>query len=464
MNKATGVDGLGTVSEIADMVSGEVLGSSEGPVIRVDIDSRTCTVGTLFVALPGTRTDGHRFVADAVEKGAVASLVAREQSASLDLEGLRSRAALILVDDPLAALQELAAQHRRRLPGMTWVGITGSNGKTTTKELLASILSAGYGEDAVCWSRGNYNSEIGLPLSVLSVEPYHRVAVLEMGMNQPGEMAELARIALPTRAIITNIGDAHIGNVGSRDGIAREKREIFSRLTEDDVAFVREDEPYRDFLVEQTRARAVLYGPESTDGYQGARLSGDGWLLSWRGREIPLALPGWHNVLNALAAVSLCSELGVGDEAVARGLAAVRPVSGRMERIDGAVTILNDSYNANSASMRAAFETFAELPSEGRKIAVIGEMAELGDYSADTHTTVARDAASRGFDLVLAVGQEYRRALAETPSSLRFPETVDEAGRLLRDLLRPGDTVLLKGSRAAGMEQLIPVIRDLEKE
>jgi len=169
-------------------------------------------------------------------------------------------------------------------------------------------------------------------------------------------------------------------------------------------------------------------------------------------------------VLNALAAVSLCTELGVPDDALARGLAAVRPVSGRMERIDGTVTILNDSYNANSASMHAAFETFEELPSTGRKIAVIGEMGELGDYSADAHATVARAAAARGFDLVLALGEEYRRALPAEPASLRFPETLEEAAQMLRDLLRPGDTVLLKGSRAAEMERLIPVIRELGKE
>lgn len=464
MSKATSVDALGTVSQIAGIVSGELIGSATEPVLRVDIDSRTCTSGTLFVPLPGTRTDGHRFIAEAFQAGASGAFVARSRSAELDLEDLRSRGAVILVDDPLQALQELAAWHRRRLPGMVWIGITGSNGKTTTKELLASILSAAYGEGEVSWSRGNYNSEIGLPLSVLSVEPRHRMAVLEMGMNHPGEMAELARIALPTRAVITNIGDAHIGNIGSRDGIAREKREIFSRLTEDDVAFVREDEPYRDFLVEETRARKVFYGPESTPGYQGARPADEGWVLSWKGREIVLALPGRHNVLNALAAVSLCTELGVSDEAVARGLAATRPVSGRMERIEGAITILNDSYNANSASMFAAFEAFAHMPSPGRKIAVIGEMGELGDYSASAHATVARDVAGRGFDMVLVVGEEYRRSLGTPPRGLQVSTTLEEAGKVLRELLRRGDTVLLKGSRAAGMEELIPVIRDLGEE
>ncbi|MFP4484062.1 MAG: UDP-N-acetylmuramoyl-tripeptide--D-alanyl-D-alanine ligase [Spirochaetota bacterium] len=478
MRQATNVDTLGTVSDVAERVGGELVGTRDlgtRSVTRVDIDSRTCTRGTLFVPLPGTRTDGHRFIGDAFAHGAEASFVRRSRRADgsrdgapphdaagpptsvpHELSGARDRP-LILVDDPLAALQRLAAARRRELQGVCWVGITGSNGKTTTKALIAAVLSARYGERRVFRSKGNYNSEIGLPLSVLEVTPAHHVAVLELAMNNPGEMAVLAETALPQVALITNIGDAHIGHLGSRDAIAAEKRCIYSRLRPEDTALVPEDEPYRDFLTRDVPARIVPFGETTTAGYEGARATVRGWELRWRGRSISLRLPGRHNLLNALAAISASLEIGVDDDAVARGLEAATPVAGRTERIDGRVTVINDAYNANPDSMKAAFDTFEGMEVSGRRIVVIGEMGELGDYAAAAHRRVLDDARGRGFDLVVAVGPAYQYGAGDR---VRPAASLGEARELVAGMVEAGDAVLLKGSRAAALERLIPYILD----
>ncbi len=458
MRQATNVDTLGTVSDVAERVGGELIGAGARAVTRVDIDSRTCTAGTLFVPLPGTRTDGHRFIDDAFAHGAAASLAARSRGRASSEGHDRP---VILVDDPLAALQRLAAARRRELPQVRWVGITGSNGKTTTKELIAGILSARYGEERVFRSRGNYNSEIGLPLSVLEVTPRHHVAVLELAMNNPGEMAVLAETALPEVALITNIGDAHIGHLGSRDAIAAEKREIFSRLRPEDTAVVPEDDPYCDFLTEGVSSRVVRYGETMTPGYEGTRATAEGRQLLWRGRTISLRLPGRHNLLNALAAVSVSLEIGVDDDAVACGLEAATPVAGRTERIDGRVAVINDAYNANPNSMEAAFDTFESTEVSGRKIVVIGEMGELGSFAEAAHRRVLEDAGRRGFDLVVAVGSAYQRGGVE---SVRVVATVDEARELVAGMIEAGDAVLLKGSRTAALERLIPAISDAAEQ
>jgi UDP-N-acetylmuramoyl-tripeptide--D-alanyl-D-alanine ligase len=454
VKQATNVDAIGTLSEIAEIVSGEMVGSDTEAITRVDIDSRTSTKGTLFVPLPGTRTDGHRFIGDAFDNGATACFASRrvwEAGRPEDATG-----AVIVVEDPLAALQALAADRRRRRSDVAWVGITGSNGKTTTKEILAAILTAAYGSKEVYWSQGNYNSEIGLPLSLLEVDSRHRVAVLEMAMNNPGEMELLTSIARPTRAIITNIGDAHIGNLGSRDAIAEEKRKIFNHLGPDGVAFVHESEPYREFLTEPVEGRVLAFGQNTTPGHEGADLIKDGWRIRRREGSTLFALPGRHNLRNALAAVSVAVDLGVGEHAILRGLAEARPVTGRSELIAGGISVVNDSYNANPDSMAAAFDFFREIEVPGRKIVVLGEMGELGKHADEGHRRVLVDALSRGFPVVVTVGEAYPRQGAE--SRHRSVRGVAEAEAVLEGVLQPGDAVLLKGSRTAALERLIPVI------
>jgi UDP-N-acetylmuramoyl-tripeptide--D-alanyl-D-alanine ligase len=473
VNAATNREVLGSVADIAETVAGELIGAGEAEITRLDIDSRTSTSGTLFVPLPGTRTDGHRFVTDALDRGASAVFYARNRWHQDDAEAPRIPAdrGVILVDDPLRALQRLAAAHRRSREDLRWIGITGSNGKTTTKELLATILVEAYGRDAVFWSKGNYNSEIGLPLSVLEVRPEHKIAVLELAMNRAGEIGTLTEIARPHYAVITNIGDAHIGNLGSRDAIAEEKRRIFSMLGPDDCAFVYEDEPYRDFLLAARTApsRVVTFGESAGSGFEEAELRADGgWKLRRRGREIRFRLPGRHNLRNALAAVSVAVELGVSDEAVAAGLSRARGVSGRSEVIPGSVTVINDAYNANPDSMRASFDSFAERESAGRHVVVIGEMAELGEYTEEAHRRVLDEARKRSFDLLVAVGETYRAAVEgdgpteERSDSLRFVPDRSAAAKLLERELRAGDLVLLKGSRAAALERLIPAVTGAE--
>ncbi len=467
MNATTNRDVLGSVGDIAETVAGEVIGPSTASITRVDIDSRTSTAGTLFVPLPGTRTDGHRFVRDAFDHGAAAVFYARSrwnQDDAHALESGRSRG-VILVDDPLGALQALAAAHRRRRDDVRWIGITGSNGKTTTKELLAELLAESYGHDAVFRSEGNHNSEIGLPLSVLQVASRHRIAVLELAMNKAGEIGTLTDIALPQYALITNIGDAHIGKLGSRDAIAGEKRRIFSALRSYDCALVYEGEPYRDFLLDgrSAKSRVLFFGETNTEGFEGAVQRVDGsWDLRWSGQDIHVSLPGRHNLRNILAAISVAVDLGVSEDAVAAALTRVRSVSGRSEVITGAVTIVHDAYNANPDSMRAAFESFAERTAVGRRIVVIGEMAELGSYALDAHRRVLDEARAKRFDMVLALGGTYARVIEGSDGSVQLVKDRAEASELLRKELRSGDVVLLKGSRTAALERLIPVITGAE--
>lgn len=462
MKQATHADAIGTLSEIAEIVSGEVIGSGTETVTRVDIDSRTSRNGTLFVPLPGTRTDGHRFIGDAFDRGATASLVARRTWRKGDMAGVDggTDGPLIVVDEPLAALQALAADRRKRRSDLAWIGITGSNGKTTTKEILAAILTAAYGSEEVYWSRGNYNSEIGLPLSLLEVGPRHRVAVLEMAMNNPGEMELLTSIARPKRAVITNIGDAHIGNLGSRDAIAEEKRHIFNHLGRDGVAFVHESEPYRDFLTERVAGRVLAFGQSTTSGHEGADLIKEGWRIRRREGSTLFALPGRHNLRNALAAVSVALDLGVAEHAILRGLGEARSVTGRSELITGGITVVNDSYNANPDSMAAALDFFREIEVPGRKIVVLGEMGELGDHADEGHRRVLVDALSPSFSVVVTVGEAYAREDRShgVDGRHRAVRGLAEAEAVLEEVLQPGDAVLLKGSRTAALERLIPVI------
>ena len=429
-----------------------------GTVGSVCIDTRSLGRDALFVALPGTRTDGHSFLAQAFAKGAVAALVERRwwQERGEHFSRWVERAILFVVDDPLSAMQELATRYLQRYPDVTKIGITGSNGKTTTKELIAAIL-AGVAETA--YSAGNFNSEIGVPLSVFELEGDEEYAVFEMAMNNPGEMELLAKIVRPDYAVITNIGTAHIGRLGSRDAIAREKKGILSQFDGSQTAILPREDDYFDFLSEGVLGKIVPYGFDDMPGLEHAETRGvEGSTLLFSEGTINLHIPGSHNIHNAFAAIRACRLLGVDFGSVKAGLEAVRQSFGRGEIIAGEITVIQDCYNASPESVRAAVELLREA--KGRQVAVLGAMKELGGYSDSAHRTVAREVLESGVDRLFLFGEEYGFAEGEFGSEAVFyTDSFEELADEVSDYLRPGDTVLLKGSRSMELERLTPVIR-----
>jgi UDP-N-acetylmuramoyl-tripeptide--D-alanyl-D-alanine ligase len=461
--------GLFTASEIAQAVSGRLLAAGAQPIRTVTVDSRLldARAGALFVALPGSRVDGHEFLGEAVRAGAKAAMLSERwwsgQPAALRAELLGSGAGLVAVQDTLAALQALAAAYLQRFPALLRVGVTGSNGKTTTKEILGSIL-AQHGPTVV--SEGNLNSEIGLPLSAFRVRGEHRYAVFEMGINHPGEMAVLAGILRPDAAVITNVGMAHVGLLGSRQAIAREKREIFRYFDGAQTAFLYESTDYLPLLTEGLRGKKVLFGPQTTRGFEGSEDLGlDGWAIHWEGLRIRFPLFGKHNLNNALAAISVSAELGISKEKTKRGLENVRPLFGRSQIRRGSVTVLQDYYNANPDSLRQLLEFLETLPWPGRKVAVLGSMKELGPESEEAHRGIGRLAAAADLQGLFLFGEEMSAAFAAAQEGgfsglLEWTADFAQLRNRLKMFMRPGDLVLIKGSRAVELERLVPELAD----
>ena len=368
----------------------------------------------------------------------------------------RAACAVITVSDTLAALQDLARLHLRRLPPMTRVGITGSNGKTTTKEIIGAILSLA-APTAV--NEGNLNSDIGLPLACFAVRAEHRQAVFEMGMNHPGEMDVLADIVRPDLALITNVGTAHIGMLGSREGIAREKKKIFSRFDGRQTGFLNEAEGFFDLLSEGVRGRIVRFGPASTGGYEGSESLGlDGTLIHWEGSRVRFPLFGPHNLANALGAISVAREMGIAPDRIREGLESVTPLFGRSQILRGEVTVLVDCYNANPDSMDSALAFVEALPWKGRKVAVLGAMRELGRESGEAHLRLSRRAAR--LDLVFLLGEELEEAAREQAGAgrVRWFADAEALGEAVAAAVREGDLVLVKGSRGVALERIVPRI------
>ena len=309
---------------------------------------------------------------------------------------------------------------------------------------------------------GNLNSEIGLPLAVMGIRSEHQIAILEMGMNRPGEMDILADIARPSLAAITNIGMAHVGPLGSQREIANEKARIFKFVDKNGWGFLHEDESYRDVLAEKCRGGIEYFGPGSTEGFQGAQPLGlEGSRLMWCGRTVTFSLIGRYNVLNALCAISVAQKLGVPDEAIAQGLEDVEPLFGRGQVLKGDITLIQDCYNANAESMIKAIEFVGSLSWTGRKILVLGSMKELGAESESEHRRVGGHAADSDADAIFFFGEESAAAylVAKEKSRTRrdrcwWTSDFEELERAVNSLVRTGDLVLLKGSRGLELERL----------
>ncbi|GHV77263.1 UDP-N-acetylmuramoyl-tripeptide--D-alanyl-D-alanine ligase [Spirochaetia bacterium] len=422
----------------------------------VHIDSREVLPGGLFVALIGSAQDGHLFVEAAFKAGAVAAIVAESR---LD-EGVRQAGrVLFAVPDTLKGLQDCAAAYLSLFPKLLRVGITGSSGKTTTKEIAAAMVGR---EKQVVINPGNLNSETGLPLSVFAVRSHHEVGIFEMGMNRKGEIRELARVLKPVIALITNIGTAHIGILGSKAAILEEKKAIFSEFTGTETALIPDDDACRDALAEGVAGRVSFYGQSTYPELGEVRDRGlEGTEMIWEGTKVRFGLTGKHNLQDALAAIAIARSLHLGSLSIREGLAQVKPLFGRGEILRGRVTVIRDCYNANPESAAAAIAFCDGLAWPGRKVYVVGSMLELGEQSREAHRAIGRLLASSRADRVFLYGTETRSALeALNPAEVFFTDTMDVLARELEGYIRPGDLVLLKGSRGCALERLSSVLTE----
>jgi UDP-N-acetylmuramoyl-tripeptide--D-alanyl-D-alanine ligase len=434
-------------------------------VTGYSIDSRTVAPGELFFAVRGERLDGHDFVAAALARGAAAAVVSRARVASLPDEALA--APLLIAEDPLIGLQTLAAQVRRQW-GKHVVAITGSAGKTTTKDATAAALAAKFN---VLKSQGNLNNGFGLPLQLLRLMPEHQIAVVEMGMNHSGEIAALARIAAPDWGVVTNVGTAHIENFAEgQAGIARAKFELITALPSSGVAFLNCADPYvsqfgRDFF-----GRVVYFGEGPCADPQIVSTTEDasGLHVRYRAGEregtFTLKLLGAHNAANAIAGLAVALEAGVELDAAIAALEALTAADKRGQLLELAgATILNDSYNSNPEALRSMILTLAARPGP-RRILIAGEMLELGEHAPALHTECGRAAAEEGLDFVVGVrGNAEHLAAAACAGgvpSLFLPDA-EAAGQWLAKNLHAGDQVLVKGSRGVHLERAIEAARNL---
>lgn len=454
-----------TVDEIAGMLGAGVRGRAEARVSQVIADSRLARAGSLFVALPGQHADGHEFVHDAFRRGATAALVRQDRHIEPAEHGT-----LIAVDDPLTALYDLACGHSAVHRAAVRIAVTGSSGKTTTKEILGAIL---HRASRSLVSEASFNAEVGLPMSVLRMTGRERFAVFEVGINSIGEMERYAALARPDHALITNIGSAHVGRLGSRRDIAREKGALLRSVPATGCVYLREQEPAADLLLAGVCAPVIRYGANSTIGYERSENLGlDGWSIHWEGLQFRFSLPGRHNLDNALAALTVAAELGFDPQAVAAGIEAVRPAPGRLTVHRGRCTVIDDGYNANPESVRAALallgdERLGEERSPARRVVVLGPMLELGRYGARAHLDLAQPLIDAGIDILCCFGAATRPlrdafadriGRADAADRAIWTETIEGIDGRLRAIVRDGDLVLLKASRAFRIERLLPTL------
>ncbi len=439
---------------LAQWAGGELLNGRQGSVAtNICTDSRSLKAGDLFLALRGENFDAHTFVVEAARQGAIGAVVESVP------ENLPPGFAIIRVADTLGALQRIAAQYRRTL-SLKAVVITGSNGKTSTKDFAAAVLGERF---RVVKTEGNLNNHIGLPLTILRASASDEVGIFEAGMNHPGEIDPLAKIAQPDVGIITNIGVAHIEFMKTRDAIAKEKGVLAEALTADGQLVLDAEDEYTDSIAARTKARVVRVGTDIELGDIAHEADGSRFTVHAGGRSavVRLAVPGRHMIRNALFAIAAGTILGVTLEECAAGLARVKLTKGRLEQktIRG-IHVLDDTYNANPDSMVAALRTLAEIPTTGRRIAVLGKMNELGAESESGHRRVGEVAARERIDCVVGVGNGGSPWIVESArehgvAKVFHTPSTSEATQLLLKIAKPGDVLLVKGSRSVKMESIV---------
>jgi UDP-N-acetylmuramoyl-tripeptide--D-alanyl-D-alanine ligase len=453
-----------TAQDVAAAAGGRVIsGDASLKIGRISIDSRTVGAGDFFVAIRGERFDGHAFVAAAIEGGAAGALIDTVDVATQVPGGTL----LIAATDTTAALQDVA-RYVRRQSGARVVAITGSAGKTTTKEVCAALLSARY---RVFRNKGNLNNHIGLPLSLLELREGPEAAVVELGMNHPGEIRTLVGIAEPEVRVWTNVGDAHIGFFASADAIADAKAEILEGATSQSVLVANADDPRVMARARTFAGRTIRFGTAAgadvrASGVQMLGLDGVRATVETPSGRFDLHSPllGGGNLSNVLAATAVAVEFGIPLDEIAARAAALRPAyhRGELLRLRGGVSVIDDSYNSSPTALKRSLEVLGAARGSERKIAILGEMLELGDHSEALHRECGRAAREAGVDLLIAVGGPSAETLAEEARAAGLPagNVVFVAGReqaiveVLRQV-RPGDLVLVKGSRGIGLDAVV---------
>jgi UDP-N-acetylmuramoyl-tripeptide--D-alanyl-D-alanine ligase len=431
-------------------------GNGKISIERISTDSRTIKKGELFVALRGEHFDGHKFIEATAKAGAAGAIVDLKWNGKVP-----AKFAIIRAEDTLLAYQSLAANYRKTL-SIKVLAITGSNGKTSTKDFAASVLGRKF---RVTKTQGNFNNHVGLPRTILEATSKDEVAVWEIGMNHPGEIAPLAKIAAPNAAIITNIGVAHIEFMGTREAIAKEKGALAEAVAPEGAVILNADDPFSKGIAEQTRAHVIFAGTkEGTVRAIDIQQRADGsefTIIEGAHRcRAQLPVPGLHMVQNALLAVAAGRAFGLSLEEAAAGLASAPLTKARLQikEIKG-VQFLDDSYNANPDSMKAALQTLVELDTDGKKIAVLGEMRELGKESERGHEEVGEAAAAFGVDHLIGIGEMgaiiSRAAEKAGLEKSTVVGSTSEAAELLLEIAAPGDLILIKGSRLARTEDVI---------
>jgi UDP-N-acetylmuramoyl-tripeptide--D-alanyl-D-alanine ligase len=442
------------LSEAALATRGQLIGA-DVEFCCVGTDSRAIKKGQLFVALKGENFDGHEYAAQSLEQGASAVLVSKASNAS----------PAVVVEDTRLALGDLASHWRAKFD-MPVVAITGSNGKTTVKEMLASILKVAAGDDAsVLATQGNLNNDIGLPMTMLNLGKQHRYAVLEMGMNHRGELSYLTNLAKPNIALVNNAGTAHIGELGSVEAIANAKGEIFEGLADSGTAIINADDVFADLWKQlASKHQQITFGlkvkADVTAKYQLHAASSDVELIVPNGTvKFLLPAPGLHNVSNALAAASAALALNVPLEKIATGLSNFAGVKGRLQTKQGfaGAKVIDDTYNANPMSMKAAIDVIKA--SAGQRIFVMGDMAELGADAASMHAEIGRYAKVAGIEKFYALGELTKNAVTAFGAKAMHFETVEALAESLKGMMNAETTVLVKGSRSMRMERVVDEIQ-----
>ncbi len=445
--------------------AGELVnGTSQTPFNRVCTDSRAVQAGDLFFALAGERFDGHDFLDGVAHRGAAAVVVERSR-----VPGLGSLACgVVAVENPRRALGQLGAAYRQDF-ALPMIAVGGSNGKTTTKELIAAVLRQ---KLASLWSEASFNNDIGVPLTLLRLERSHQAAVLEVGTNHPGELAPLVKMIQPKFGVITNIGREHLEHFGDVAGVLDEESVLAELLGAGGQLFLNGDGEWTERIVRRTLAPVVRVGLGEGNDWRARTVRPDTKGVTFHvrapdvafGGEYRIGLLGRHQVVNALFAIAIGRELGLTREEIQRGLAECQPAKMRMQLYEThGMRVLDDAYNANADSMSAALETLTELPCKGRRVAVLGDMAELGAQSESAHAEVGRRAAELGVGQLFAVGK-MAPVMAQAARQaglnrvIEFSD-VETAATALKSFLKTGDVVLLKASRATRIERIAEVLK-----
>ncbi len=464
-----------TVQELLDATQGSLYSANallNKGFTSVVTDSRNVTNGSLFIPLVGENQDGHQYVSIASEKGAEIILVQKTSinDYAAEYDTLLGKSLIIVVENTLHALQQAAKRYVSKFPNLRKIAVTGSNGKTTAKECIGAVLAQKY---SVITNVGNLNSETGLPLSMFTISDEHEIGIFEMGTNRRGEIKEITDVFIPDVALITNIGTAHIGILGTQLAIAEEKKQIFSNFTDSCTGYIYEDEQFADFLKKDVKGNIIAYGEHSTSGIDNVELSGlNGSTISYNGQKIHFPLIGKHNAQNAIAAVAIGQHFGLEANAIKCGLESIRPLFGRSEILEGEPTIIQDCYNGSFESMTASLDFLSSLNWNGKRIAFLGDMRELGNQSDALHAKIVESALNSPIEVIALVGENLYKAYTgvrqgHDKTVFCMGSTDDDSIKELCDnikkVIKRNDIILLKAARGIRLERATSIINNMFK-